>query len=76
MCGSGGVLESCTFSLHDRRAKRGCRLFTYIMLLILLLIDVVCYCVVSIYSTVCVAAAPCCLFHTTAHRELPTVHCQ
>ena len=24
VCGSGGVLESCTFSLHDRRAKRGC----------------------------------------------------
>ena len=25
MCGSAEVLESCTFSLHDRRAKRGCR---------------------------------------------------
>ena len=44
-------------------------IFTYI---ILLLIDVLCYCVVSIYSTVR-TAVPCCLFHTTAHHELPTM---
>ena len=45
------------------------RIFTYITLL---LIDVVvCYCVVSLYSTVR-TAVPCCLFHTTAHHELPT----
>ena len=47
------------------------RMFTYI---ILLLIDVVvCYCVVSIYSTAVRTAVPCCLFHTTAHHELPTM---
>ena len=45
-------------------------MFTYI---ILLLIDVVvCYCVVSIYSTVR-TAVPCCLFHITAHYELPSM---
>ena len=45
-------------------------MFTYIILLLIYV--VVCYCVVSIYSTVC-TAVPCCLFHTTAHHELPTM---
>ena len=43
------------------------RICTYIILILIHV--VVCFCVVSIYSTVR-TAVPCCLFHTTAHHEL------